>query len=542
MRTGGGTLGSIGAVLIVTLLAVGGCEKSGTVAVDLRGVTADVAVILTLDDLDTPVRVSMPFGLEAGRVTFGRPPNWTLEGREITLVAVAMDAEGLAPIYGRYGRRSDRPSLRSGTPPDSPQLDPLASLDEPWLEAGIGSAAFVIPADRPAGARVAIDEYPAIPPVLKLRLPVDPEPCAPGDQRRLYPFGPEADGILDQVFAGRGQQQLLAVARLDDRTALVGGPGLYVVSRGARAQRGRPEHTGPDVWIPFSDLWPGSRSGEVKSLSLGPPSTDGIRRGVIAVAGANPNRSWLHEIAFGPSGVTLVRTLAEIDDVEIEDVDLDEQERVAAITEAGRLWVGRLTGADFTWYDLGNEVNEGYAVRWSGQPTSPIVVGVDRAVLVANADLSSWGRREVSVIGEESPVSELATLPDRGEVWAAGSRGILLTRRFVSEWDQIGLELPPRFLECAIPDAPLDQLRTLRNIDALTGGDGYIYFSQENCNAVVALRIEDRCASVLTPDGQPARVEVQSDESDKQLRAAAYTDGQLLMVGDEGRVLTNLPP
>ena len=527
--------------VIAALLFLTACDKGQIVAVDLRDLSAEVAVVLTLDVSGDAVRLSSPFGLNEGRLTFGEPPDWELEDSEQTMVVVAVDESALTELYGDFARRAGRPEIRRAPPPAAPSFDPTAPLDEAWLLVAPGPRTFVVAANAPVGSRQSIDTYPKLQAQLLIRLPVDPEPCAPNGVLRLYPYGPEVDGLLDDVGPARAQQDMLSAHRLDDQTALVGGPGLFVVRRGQRAQRGADTHNGPDIWVPYPLLWPGNQRASVRGIALRPADRDGIRRGVIAVRGFENNTSWVHEIAFGPRGVELVRTVAELPGVALEDIDIDERDVFAAVTEPGRVIVGHLDGSDLRTLTVPG-VNKGYVVRWTGQRDTPIAVGADRAVLLSNADLTAWARREVSVVGERSEISELWRWPQRNEVWAAGRRSSVMVRRDRADWDDLTFRLPPRFQACAVPTASLDELRSLRNIDALAGGDGFVYVSQDDCNAVLAIRVQDQCVAVLTPDGGPARAIIQGDGDSKQLRWATFEDGQLLMIGDEGRMLTNLPP
>ena len=68
------------AILAIILLA--GCEVTQTVAVDVRGLSAEIAVLLSLTQTGRPQRISEPFGLDRGTLTYGRPPDWVLQGDE----------------------------------------------------------------------------------------------------------------------------------------------------------------------------------------------------------------------------------------------------------------------------------------------------------------------------------------------------------------------------------------------------------------------------------------------------------------------------
>ncbi len=523
------------------LLSLAACEKGRTVAVDLRGVTADVAVIVTLDGNDVPVRMSAPFGLDDGIVSYGQPPDWTFEGPEATLIAVGLDAAQLTAVYGPYAPRPGRPELSLARPPLQPQFDPLTPLDEIWLETAIGPNAFVIPAEGSPGRRLSIDAYPTLQNEMRLRLPVDPEPCLPGGERRLFAYASDLDGALDAIDANRNQQRLEAVARLDDRTALIGGPGLFVVRRGQRAARGRPEHDAPDVWVPGDRLWPGENGGRVQSIAMHPADDGPVKRGVVTVRGND--RSWIHQISLSDGGVFLQQTLAEIEQTNLMDIDLDAEGRYVAVARDGDVYFGGLGSTDV---DSSRIIDvdeiETFAVRWTGQIQEPVVVSGDRAIYLSNATFDSWTSDVTLTITERGEITELTIVPDRTEIWAAGSDGVIAVRPGRQPLRQQTLILPPRFLDCAVPTSPLEGLRTLLAVDALAAGDGFVYASQESCSGVIAIRLQDRCISVLTPDGGPAEVIFISGGGDKQLRAATYGDGQLIMVGDEGRIVTNLPP
>ncbi|MEO1337577.1 MAG: hypothetical protein AAFV29_18175, partial [Myxococcota bacterium] len=88
--------------MLVVPLAVVGCGNSNTVTVDLRGVTANLAALVSLNAEGEPVRLSDTFGLDAGTVTFGAPPQWTLENEESTLVAITIDDAALNALYGEF--------------------------------------------------------------------------------------------------------------------------------------------------------------------------------------------------------------------------------------------------------------------------------------------------------------------------------------------------------------------------------------------------------------------------------------------------------
>ena len=531
-------------VWLVMLVVLTACEKGRTVAVDLRGVTAELAVVLTLDGNEVPVRVSAPFSLSEGSVLAGSPPDWDLEGSEQTMIAVALDDAALSSLYGDLAPRDGQPTIELAPPPDRPSFDPQTSLTEVWLQTAVGPDAFVIPADAPAGQRLDIDEYPTVQAELRVRLPVDPEPCLPRGERRLYPYAAELDGAFDDLGFTRVQQRLSDVARLDNNTALIAGPGLYVLRRGQRAARGRSTHDESDIWIPGILLFPNGRGGRVVSIALLPAGGDGVRRGVITARSSTEDEgdiSWIHQITFGPNGVFLEQTLAELAGRQLENVDIDADGRFVTIAEDGQVFVGELGSTTLENYTVTDRPLEGLVVGWTGQQDNPIVVGADLALYLANTDLDMWGPIDVSAFNDSSEISEIALLPERNQIWAAGTNAAIMVREGRGDWEYPSLQLPPRFEPCAIPMSPLEGLRTKLNVDAIAAGDGYIYLSQESCTAVIALREQDRCVSVLTPDGGPAQL-VTSGDDDKQLRGATYESGQLIMVGDDGRVLTNLPP
>ena len=375
-----------------------------------------------------------------------------------------------------------------------------------------------------------------------MRLPVDGEPCRPNDDLTIHPYGPELDGILSDVMP-RNRQRLESVVRLNDDAILVAGPGLFVVRRGQRAERGRDAHDGPDVWIPPERLWPTDTDGRVTAVQLMAPNAQGIRRGLATVQGIR-DIGWIHELEVSAAGVELVRTATETVG-RLSDIDLTQSGQFVAVAERPRLLIGQLDQPTLRSVPINENIEDGIVVRWTGQPDTPIIVGGDRAVYVSNADLTEWQSEGSSIVGERSEVSELAQIRRRpesmvigDEIWAAGQRATLLVRAGTQDWERVFLTFPPRFESCAIPGEPRDSLRSLRHIDALAGGTEYVYFSQENCDAVVAVRVRDRCVSVLTPDGGPTRVRYQVDGDDKQLRGATFDGGELIMVGDEGRVVT----
>ncbi len=539
---------------LAVLLAAAGCETTETVSVDLRGVTAELAVAVSLDGLGNPKRVSPPFGVRNGALTYGQPPDWVFEGPETRLVVLGFESAAIDALYGRFARREGQAVVVPEPPPMTPSFDPLTPLDAVWRRVPVSNG-FVI---SPEGARRSVDDFPGLRAELTLRLPVDPEPCPPDGRLRLFPFGAELDGALDALTAGdRSFQRLLDVAALDRNTALIGGPGLYVVQRGGRAAEGRATHESPDIWIPPDRLWPGRPNGIVTAIALRPKDADGIRRGVVATQGGAlpgdprdyPGVAFIHAVSFGPEGVFLDGQILEIPGYSIEDIDLDADGTFIAAVDTeeyietrGRIVLGRVDREDFDWIDITvGVVRESFAIRWTGNEQSPIVFGADRAVYVSNSTLDSWNQRNVTRVGERAEVSELTRVPGRDAVWAAGRRLLLLKRFGAEDWKQVDVTMPPRFKECALRKEGLDDLESLSNVDAIAASETYVYASQENCNAVIAIRLEDECVAILTPDGEPARI-ISSPSGDKQLRGASYYDGQLLMVGDDGRIVTNLPP
>ncbi|MEM7679118.1 MAG: hypothetical protein AAF449_24330, partial [Myxococcota bacterium] len=287
--------------MLVVPLAVFGCDKSNQVTVDLREATAQFAALISLDANGAPVRMSDTFGLQDGALTFGEPPLWNLENDESTLVAVTVSDEQLNGLYGTYApadgqivvRLENQPAARRLLPPGFPEV---------WLDGSIGPNASIIPAS--GNTPEPVTDYPALQAQVHVRLPVDPEPCLPNDNPALYPYGPTLDGLFSDLGRGLDAQQTPTVARLDDRHALVGGPGLFVIRRGERAQ------IADGWWIPPELLWPDVDGFELNTIVLLPPD-GGPRRGIVVARGIG--RSYVHEISDAPEeGLQYVKQLASV--------------------------------------------------------------------------------------------------------------------------------------------------------------------------------------------------------------------------------------
>ncbi|MEO1339056.1 MAG: hypothetical protein AAFV29_25660, partial [Myxococcota bacterium] len=325
-----------------------------------------------------------------------------------------------------------------------------------------------------------ITNYPELQALVHVRLPVDPEPCLPNDSPVLYPYGPALDGILDDLDFGRSSQRINSVARLDDETALVGHVGLYVVKRGERARNDQ-----PGQWIPPAELWPvrNSRPSWVPAIAMLPPDGTNVRRGIVVVLGLN--RSFVHEIAYDPEGgLRIVQQLFETT-IRLRSGDLSEDLDFVVTGLRGEVFIGSMEGSDepqqYQAIDLSTE-DQALAIRWTGQEDAPIALGTTGSLYLANSDLSEWRP------SDNPEISEIVRVPGSDQVWAAGSNFVLLERRPSTTWQTIELQMPPRFQGCAIPGSPLEGLRSLLNIDALAAGGGFIYLTQENCNAVIAMR------------------------------------------------------
>lgn len=500
-------------LIIASLLGCG--EES--LPVDISGVDYDVGfVVLYPAGEGQPLRVTPTFG-----PGFGERPALTLEEQERRFIFVAMRRDELPPSFV-FDRVSETDAVLE-EPPANLLFEGTDTTERMRARLRVPGAVQLLTADLDADRSLrTIDEgefdfFDRV----TLRLPVDPEYCHNSGQTDLRHFAATANPILTLIPTYRTDFRS-AIWIDEDRVVISAFSTLFLL------QRDQPitsTTSGPGVWN-VTDAADHAVRDSIRSLAVGPERADGSVE-IVAVGGEG--------VPFGesrPADWGRVYFL-QLDGDRFSETrpairTPNELYRSAAFTPDGRLWIGARGGRVFLRetetssvslvedLPVRDQLDPIYRMIATGDAEFPLMASTKARVHVLDED--EW----LSIPLERDGILGAESIEFRGlgfvrteagpDFWAAGSRGQIARKTPVRDWyllENEGEELvfPPRFEPCASSRNPGEPLTFNKEIwSTATDGD-YTFMGFENCTAIVAVRRDDQCVSMVPREGEPVGFE-----------------------------------
>ncbi len=368
---------------------------------------------------------------------------------------------------------------------------------------------------------------------LRLRVPSSFARC-PGEVARLAPIGDDTTPLAPTPPIG-GQVQDdwdhrvgLGVAAIDaDRAVVVTRRSLHLVERG-RAPIDAPDHARAVESLPGVELadvaWDADRQ---RLWLVGIADEEG--HGAVWSMGVD---------AAGLGAVELsTRSLGRLDAVLIQP-----DGGLVAVGAAGQIVSRASDAAPWRATTRPGPLDEHFAVAWTGEPESPVLVGsLHATVLEGAAAPGSWSAATLVDAGDQlfTVVTVAAASEAPGRPRWAGGLGGLYERRAGGPWRPSTLALPPDVFACAAPaDAcgrrgPGTTVVALAPVVGASGAD-WLVVSAAGCTAPLVVRVADGCVGWLGRDDEPR---ARRTEIGERVTAMAAAPGRVLMVGEAGQLV-----
>lgn len=538
----GGVSGRASALAAFWIL-LGGCVQVVPLPVEIPdGEAPQILFTITRREEGRLARLSAPFGVEAGRTTFGEAPALVLLEGEVDALLVAIRVEHLAVgLPGFEPSRLAEVRVEIAPPPAQPvrraeglvprvtmavRLPPETSVLRIAPEGGREALA----ADHPG--RTAVLEH------LTLVLPEDPERCRNPVARPLTAYAGAPNAVGPLVNHDWGAMRLNRAGRVDDDRVVVAGVlALYVVERGQVVSDpgpGRPRRH----FFHWELVQPSSRA-IIEAVAVDPIADPDGTRGVLVVGrwssleAPEVDRGFAVELPLGPEGFEEVRPSLLTDATPLRGAAIDPEGR-AVIVGDGSILFERTRGGVWRQRALpplaSSERDVGRRVAATGDPRRPFVASTRARLHVYDAARDDWSSDFITGIEDDFQAYGLAGGVEGGELdlWAGSTRGRLF-RRGPREWQPVNLSPPPRYHPCDPNGAPT-QPELTRRVEGLAMGGGYLYAVVDRCTGVLVVRLADLCASLLTIEGEEAQVRNPGFED------VHLSGGELLVVGEAGQV------
>ena len=503
----------------IALAILAGCTKTELATIDLSDREGVVAFIVVLDERDEALRVTRPFGVEQGNVSFGERPQLELTAEESEAVLLELDRSALLLRHPDFVmERAEELEVELRAPPPAEVVrgvDPLRATKETAIDAAGTRLTDLLDessleADS-ARARAILSQ-------LTLTLPIDPEHCRPTDAA-FVPFGREAALISDPDRMARSLDgALLLGSRALLRTRLA----VHLVDRGGAIDR-----LGSFEAALLGD------SSFLTDFALDPTSGR-LMAAVITPRGLAPSASAVVELSPTSTSIEYVRSVLELDPGELEGIAISREGRTAALGENGSVHLEEPNGS-FSVRKIDDPAEDPKArtISWTDDPARPLIATSRNRIQVWDRDTDRFAA-EVVVLPTEVSLHLDAIATDGAEIWTAGSGGFLM-RLTGGVFERIEPKLPPRYVGCATQGGVglfVDDILDLALYD------GYAYAVLAKCSALMAIRMSDRCVSLLSVDG--AEPHLLQEEVDG-LRSVDVAGGEVLVTDAAGRALILSP-
>jgi hypothetical protein len=511
----------IRALLSTALL---GCTKHDLVTIDLSDRLDVVAFVVVLDEGGLPLRVTRPFGVTNGEVSFGERAQLELVEGEASAVLVEIEHAELAIARPDYVRsRAEEIGVEVRPPPEPPLLDDR-DAEEP-LESG------PLPANAAIG-EVSPEVADTIRSSLTLTLPVDPEYCRP-TRERFVAFGAALEAYPIQNDGARDFRDFV---RVGDLVVIRGFDRMLVLERGGMID--------PPAVLKLGEVFPGDAMSTFDSIAVDPtPRMDGSTGIAATIDRDLPNggsESVLAEIALDGTALRYVGTATATLEIDYSVVDVSSDGTAAFVAEEGFLFVEE--GAGFAKITVPVDMNDNPKLRqiiWTEDPSRPLMFTSRNNVHFYNPATGRFISEVLSTVTEQSlHFQSLRSFRGRDggeEIWGAGTFGYILRYRRQT-LERIEAKLPPRYAVCA--GAQADTSAFTDPVADVAVLDGYAYAVVARCSAVLAVRIEDGCSSLIPAVGDAVSI---LDPDAEALQAIDASNGELILVGRRGRVWSLVP-
>lgn len=510
------------------------CAGSETSNVELLGLNLDYGFLVILDGDGNPTRLTAPFGIEGDRLIFGSLPVITFVGGESSFVLVGFDDTDAAASAGGFQReRASEITAVLKAPPNIPQREEKAAggVLTRGLPEGtkLFSGALLTGLIRLENA----DQYrEKILGAVTLEFPIEAEYCRIPKETLLGPFTDQVDAFTGALSAKPNVHQMfwldprrLFVATWTGVAVLEPGQPLQPGSRALTLAEGMPTPIA-GLRVFAGDVDPRTRSSTISTRAL--------------IAGNNPDTrlSKIWELEIRGTSIALVRETEQPNPIGEISILYDGRQLVSS--DEGRIFErDPNTGALTLIYELDTFVLKEEQIvhlRAVDDDRYPMIAATQGRVHLFDTQSGRFTYEELSQEGvgalDKLDFNLLQAGPNAGgalEFWAGGERDTLFRKIGAGNWERIHLQFPPRFFPCVAHDEESGALYYPGIWWKSAFTRDYIHLIPKECTAVVQVRREDLCVSVLQQD------ELDVEFTDDYLTAIDALEGHLAVGGDHGR-------
>jgi hypothetical protein len=504
---------SLATALAISAAAIAGCTKRDVTTIDLSDRGSEIAFVALLDELDRAVRVTQPFGVEQGVLSFGERPQLQLNADEAAAVLIELDRAAFMARHPDFvAARAPELRVALAVPPASDLVDGSdllritknAAIDPDGTEISELLEVGTITADSPRGRNILAQ--------LTLTIPSDPEYCRP-TTNAFEPFGAEATVLSSDDRFARSIEQAI---HLGSRALLRTQSAVHVLERGGTIDVPRSFHAARVAEPGFKPY--------IKGMDV---DGERVMAAVMRTREEPPNDSLLVELSLTSTGVSYARTVLRVDPGELEAVAVSNVGRVATMAEDGRVFLEERSTYSVRSIDDPTPDPKARSLLWTDSPLQPLIATSRNRIHFSSTSIDRFSGTLLRTPTEMS-VHVYGLAQDGDDIWGGGSHGFLL--RSGGTLDRLTVTPPPRYIGCATAQGGALVLEDDITAIAIAGDHAYLVLTK--CSAVAALRLSDRCMSLVSVDGtEPHLV----DDDTEGLRAIAATEQELLVTDALGR-------
>ena len=527
----GNTRGAFGSprstVLAALTLASAGCGGE-TTRVELAGVEAAIFLV-SLDHAGGVARIEGPLVVRGGVRASGDRPDRALGEDEIRLVVVTVDLERLRGAVAGFEPEEAAGLVvapRSVVP--GPREERLERIDRVRRWVPLAPLATLEEVRPRSGELLPLPEPDAL--ELHLGVPEDPEHCRPLGWSPFAPYARELQPVPAPAPLAGGQTAEPRVAAVDRDRALLAWRDLHLVERD-RASSGR-----AGAQISARALAPSAKEPLLRRVALDPRPLPGGARRVWAAGIAHQGwvlAGWLFELSLDERGLSWVSTTTITGPDHLDDLAVSDEGRVLVMSR-GQVTLREPDGALRPLPMPPRQDLEflGSRVVWTGHPREPILAATESRLHLWLEEPGTWLTTELRGLGFQ-PIHfrAFAAFPEEGEYWAGGTRAEIFRARRQGQWQGLTLRLPPRFEPCGA-ETHEGRPTSVREWSASEAHEDHLFFIAKDCGAVVAVRRDDLCTSLLVPGGGLPEVRGRDDG----FKTLTRLDDQLLIVTGRGEI------
>jgi hypothetical protein len=492
------------------------CVDRRVIDVPLDAYAFEYGFVVLLDEEGAVTRVSQPFGVEDGALTFGALPAYDLEPEEREILLLGLPAGAVASAVADFDpARANEIELTDVIP----GVLPFYVND---------TSALVI--ELPQGTRALRGEFEGgladvdLPGDFVLIVPIAPESCGRFAAGGLVPFGPSQTII--PLDPGMQSDDFFFIDLLDESTAIGMTPRAFYLVRsdGTFSVIGSDGLPGPDPYLFAGFAY--DRGASTVWLA--------------AVARAN---GLLMEISVSPFELGVVDT-ATLANARFADVALDPEGRPMIIAEDGGFFRFEGAGRFTELARVEGFVPDEYMHRLhaTGDDQLPYLAASEGRLHVYDADRGSWVSDTIPGIWLNTYPADVAfkgngltstrNAAGQLELWAAGTGGLLLRRVELEPWAAVDLHYPPRFIGCSSGLLPYPDLVGSQTFDGLIADGEDLFITLRECTAMIQVRPGTNCTAVLSIGvSDPAFYDI-------DLQAIAIFGDTLVLAGEDALMFT----